>query len=109
MVLGTGGLSHQLHGERFGFVNEAWDNEFMDLLETQPETLAALGHQEWMLRGGTEGVEMIIWLAMRSALGDKVRRVRRLMKVDAIRGAGCLVALSAHKLSIGELQNMAKA
>ena len=49
----------------------------MDLLESEPETLAALPHQDWMERGGTEGVEMIIWLAMRAALGAQVRRVHR--------------------------------
>ena len=30
-----------------------------------------------MERGGTEGVEMIMWLAMRSALGGAVRRMHR--------------------------------
>ncbi len=95
IVLGTGGLSHQLHGERFGFVNESWDNEFMDLLETQPETLTALGHQDWMLRGGTEGVEMIIWLAMRSALGKKVRRVHRNYATPTRTGYGLLALAPA--------------
>ena len=95
VIMGTGGLSHQLHGERFGFVNEAWDNEFMDLLETQPETLAALGHQDWMLRGGTEGVEMIIWLAMRSALGEKVRRVHRNYATPTRTGYGLLALAPA--------------
>ena len=95
MVLGTGGLSHQLHGERFGMVNEAWDNEFMDLLETSPETLAALPHQDWMLRGGTEGVEMIIWLAMRAALGNTVRRVHRNYATPTRTGYGLLALAPA--------------
>ena len=30
-----------------------------------------------MERGGTEGVEMIMWLAMRGALGPSVKRVHR--------------------------------
>jgi hypothetical protein len=95
MVFGTGGLSHQLHGERFGMVNEAWDNEFMDLLEHDPETLAALPHQDWMLRGGTEGVEMIIWLAMRSALGRNVRRVHRNYATPTRTGYGLLALAPA--------------
>lgn len=74
MILGTGGLSHQLHGERFGFVNEAWDNEFKDRLETQPETLAGLPHQDWMLRGGTEGVEMCNGLHNRSGIQSQTMR-----------------------------------
>ena len=42
VVLGTGGLSHQLHGERFGYRNRRWDDEFLDLLERDPEQLADL-------------------------------------------------------------------
>lgn len=90
MVFGTGGLSHQLHGARYGFFDPDWDNQFMDLLESEPATLAALPHKDWMERGGTEGVEMIIWLAMRGALGEHVRRVHRNYVVPATTGLGLL-------------------
>ena len=40
-IVATGGLSHQVHGERAGFNNPEWDDEFMDLLENDPERLAA--------------------------------------------------------------------
>jgi len=76
-VLGTGGLSHQLAGERFGLINPEWDAEFLDKLESEPESLAALTHQELIERGGTEGVEVIMWLCMRGALSQRVRRVHR--------------------------------
>jgi hypothetical protein len=95
MVLGTGGLSHQLHGSRYGFFSPEWDNQFMDLLETEPATLAALPHQDWMERGGTEGVEMIIWLAMRGALGEDVRRIHRNYVVPATTGLGLLALAPA--------------
>ena len=42
VVIGTGGLSHQVHGERAGFLNEAWDAEFLELLEKSPEVLVNL-------------------------------------------------------------------
>lgn len=77
VVLGTGGLSHQLHGERFGFRNFDWDMEFLDLLETDPEQLAGLRLQDYIERGGAEGAEVIMWLAMRGALSPQVRRVHR--------------------------------
>lgn len=77
VVLGTGGLSHQLAGERFGLIDPAWDAEFLDRLETDPESLAALSHRELLERGGTEGVEVIMWLCMRGALSEQVRRVHR--------------------------------
>src|SRR6188768_661601 len=38
-IVGTGGLSHQVHGERCGFNNTEWDMEFMDRLEKDPEGL----------------------------------------------------------------------
>jgi gallate dioxygenase len=77
VVRGTGGLSHQLAGERFGLIDPAWDAEFLDRLETEPETLAAMSHQELIERGGTEGVEVILWLCMRGALSPRVRCVHR--------------------------------
>jgi aromatic ring-opening dioxygenase catalytic subunit (LigB family) len=35
-MVGTGGLSHQLIGDRAGFNNEAWDLEFLDLIDRDP-------------------------------------------------------------------------
>ncbi len=75
LVVSTGGMSHQLHGPSFGFLNPEWDNEFMDKLESDPVSLTELSHHDYMERGGAESVEIIMWLAMRAALGEKVRRV----------------------------------
>jgi len=91
VVLGTGGLSHQLHGERFGFVNPEWDNRFLDLLEHEPEVLASYSHRQYMEWGGAESVEMIMWLGMRGALGPKVRRVHRHYYAPLITGYGLAV------------------
>ncbi|WP_428538922.1 class III extradiol dioxygenase family protein [Rhodopila sp.] len=91
VVVGTGGLTHQLHGAAYGRHNEAWDHEFMDRLESDPAGLSALSIQEYMERGGTEGVEMIMWLAMRGALGDRVRRVHRNYTAPLTTGYGLLV------------------
>lgn len=75
VMLGTGGLSHQLHGERFGFKNPDWDHEFLDLLERDPEQLASLRTQDYIERGGAEGAEVVMWLAMRGALSNDIRRL----------------------------------
>jgi len=91
VVFGTGGLTHQLHGKQFGKKNAAWDNEFMDRLETDPAGLSELSIQDYMERGGTEGVEMIMWLAMRGALGRNVRRVHRNYTAPLTTGYGLLV------------------
>ncbi|RQV07393.1 gallate dioxygenase [Burkholderia cenocepacia] len=75
VVVGTGGLSHQIHGERTGFNDEEWDRTFLDLLERDPEQLAELKHADYVRRGGAESVEQIMWLSMRGALGPAVKRV----------------------------------
>ena len=91
VVIGTGGLSHQLHGERFGFVNPGWDNRFLDLLEHDPETLAGYSHHQYMEWGGAESVEMIMWLGMSGALSRRVRRVHRNYYAPLITGYGLVV------------------
>jgi gallate dioxygenase len=76
-IVATGGLSHQVHGERCGFNNPEWDHQFLDLLETDPVALTKLTHAEYAERGGFEGAEVIMWLIMRGALTDKIRRLHR--------------------------------
>jgi gallate dioxygenase len=76
-IVATGGLSHQVHGERCGFNNTEWDLEFLDLLEKNPEALTEVTHAEYAERGGLEGAEVIMWLIMRGAMSNKIRCVHR--------------------------------
>ncbi|MDB6044540.1 MAG: protocatechuate 3,4-dioxygenase [Gammaproteobacteria bacterium] len=76
-IVGTGGLSHQIHGERAGFNNTAWDLEFLDLLEKDPEKLTDLTIADYAERGGCEGSEVIMWLVMRGALSVKVKKLHQ--------------------------------
>lgn len=91
VVMGTGGLSHQLHGSRFGMTNPEWDNRFLDLLETSPTDLTTLSHADYIARGGAESVEMIMWLTMRGALSERVERVHRNYYAPMLTGYGLLV------------------
>ena len=72
VIAGTGGLSHQVHGERCGFNNTPWDMEFMERLEKDPEGLTKLTIAEYAELGGAEGAEVVMWLMMRGALSEKV-------------------------------------
>jgi len=75
VVMGTGGMSHQLQGKRFGFMNENFDQWFMDELERDPQGLSAITHQKIMEDAGAEAVELIMWLTMRGAAhGKRVHR-----------------------------------
>ncbi len=76
-IVATGGLSHQVHGERSGFNNTPWDMEFLDLLEKDPARLTELTIADYAERGGFEGSEVIMWLIMRGALSARVKRLHR--------------------------------
>lgn len=82
-VWGTGGMSHQIQGARAGLINEPWDRKFMNDLINQPEVLQYKEHLEYMVEAGSEGVELIMWLIMRGALGDDVNEVYRFYHVPA--------------------------
>jgi len=76
-MVGTGGLSHQMIGERAGFNDEAWDREFLHLIERDPERLANMTVEDFMRRGGNEGAEVIMWLIMRGALDAHAKKLHQ--------------------------------
>lgn len=71
-IVATGGVSHQVHGERCGFNNPEWDAQFVDLLVNDPERLTEITLAEYATLGGMEGSEVITWLIMRGALSANV-------------------------------------
>lgn len=77
LILGTGGLSHQLEGERAGFINKSFDIQFMDSLTRDPKWATQWNSAELVEKAGTQGIELLMWLATRAALGDKAREVHR--------------------------------
>lgn len=77
VLLGTGGLSHQLDGPRAGFINKAFDAMCMDKLVGDPEALTGYSIDDLVEQAGTQGVEVINWLIARAALGGSVSEVHR--------------------------------
>jgi gallate dioxygenase len=71
-VVATGGLSHQVHGERCGFNNTAWDHKFLDLFESDPEALLELTHADYARLGGFESAEVVMWMVMRGAMAARI-------------------------------------
>ena len=90
IVLGTGGMSHQLQGRRFGFMNEAFDQWFLDEIESHPEQLAELSHRKIMEEAGAEAVELIMWLTMRGAMSPRAKRVHRHYYAPMATGMGLI-------------------
>ncbi len=76
-IWGTGGLSHQLGGERAGVVNPEFDKAFLDNLTQNPIANAEIPHTDFIREAGAEGIEMIMWNVMRGALNDDVKEIYR--------------------------------
>jgi protocatechuate 4,5-dioxygenase beta chain len=78
LVLGTGGLSHQLDGERAGHINKDFDLRFLDsLVGDDPKWATQFSINELVRQAGTQGIELLMWLAARGALTGKVRQLHR--------------------------------
>lgn len=75
LMVGTGGLSHQLDGERAGFINKEFDTQFMHSLISNPRWATQYTIEELVELTGTQGVELIMWLAARGALPGKVEQI----------------------------------
>ena len=82
-IWGTGGMSHQLQGPRAGLINQEWDKRFLDDLTADPQRLRHIPHIEYLRETGSEGIEMVMWLIMRGALGENVRELHRHYHVPA--------------------------
>ena len=90
-IVATGGLSHQVHGERAGFNNPAWDQQFLELIEQEPETLADMTHARYAEMGGWEGAEVIMWLIMRGAMPQGVRCLHKSYYLPSMTGIANLI------------------
>ncbi|MFD1789878.1 class III extradiol dioxygenase subunit beta [Sphingomonas floccifaciens] len=82
-VWGTGGMSHQLQGPRAGLINREWDTAFLDRLSGDSDALRHIPHIEYLRETGSEGIEMVMWLIMRGALGQATRELHRHYHVPA--------------------------
>jgi protocatechuate 4,5-dioxygenase beta chain len=75
LVIGTGGLSHQLEGERAGFINKDFDLKFMDSLTSDPTWATQYSDEELVELTGSQGIELLMWLVARGALPGAARKV----------------------------------
>jgi gallate dioxygenase len=76
-IVATGGLSHQVQGERCGFNNPPWDQEWMDMLENDPVALTRMTHADHAKLGGMESSEIVMWLLARGCLSSNVKKLHQ--------------------------------
>jgi protocatechuate 4,5-dioxygenase, beta chain len=77
VVIGTGGLSHQLDGTRAGFINKDFDTFCLDKIVAEPEALARISIHDLVQQSGSQGVEFLNWMAMRGAMTGQVTELNR--------------------------------
>lgn len=94
-VMGTGGMPHQLHGERFGHLNSDFDQWFLDRIENDPQSLCEMTHHELMDQAGAEAVELIMWLTMRGAMTPDAERIHRNYYAPMTTGMGLITLQDA--------------
>lgn len=90
VVIGTGGMSHQIHGTRFGMTNERFDRRFLDDIESRMDELIAIEPAKLMQAAGTEAIELTMWYAMRAALADEARKASSFYTCPAVTGCGVI-------------------
>jgi protocatechuate 4,5-dioxygenase beta chain len=94
VVLGTGGLSHQLDGERAGFINKDFDLLCLEKIVDDPLALAKYTIHDLVRLAGTQGVELIAWLVMRGALGQRVTKIHSHYHIPVSNTAAGLMVLA---------------
>lgn len=72
VIIGTGGLSHQLDGQRAGFINKEFDLMFMEKLISDPLWITRYSIEDLVELTGTQGVELLNWVIARGALQGEV-------------------------------------
>ena len=94
LVLGSGGLSHQLDGERAGFINKAFDQECMDAIAGDVSALNKYSALDVVEKAGAQGVELMCWIAARAAMQGRVRELRRSYHIPISNTASAVMLLS---------------
>jgi len=96
VTIGSGGLSHQLEGRRAGFINKPFDLKFLDTMVDDPEWATQFSILELVEKTGTQGVELINWLAARAAASPgPMRKVSSNYHIPISNTAAATLALEA--------------
>jgi protocatechuate 4,5-dioxygenase beta chain len=93
MIVGTGGLSHQLDGKRAGFINRDFDQLCLDKIVNEPEALTRYSIHDFVEHAGAQGVEFLNWMAMRGALTGTVTEAHRNYHIPISNTAAATVVL----------------
>lgn len=99
MIVGTGGLSHQLDGKRAGFINKKFDTLCLDKIVNDPAALTKYSIHDIVAEAGAQGVELLNWIAMRGALTGKVSEAHRNYHIPISNTAAATLVLDNQAVS----------
>jgi protocatechuate 4,5-dioxygenase beta chain len=94
LVVGSGGLSHQLDGERAGFINKDFDQECLDAIAGDVSVLTKYSALDVVEKAGAQGVELMCWIAARAAMQGQVKELRRSYHIPISNTASAVMLLS---------------
>jgi protocatechuate 4,5-dioxygenase, beta chain len=100
VVVGSGGLSHQLEGKRAGFINKKFDLSCLDRIAGDPGELCRMSVTELVRMAGVQGVELLNWLAMRGSLTAHVMEKHRNYHVPISNTAAAVMVLENEPVSV---------
>jgi protocatechuate 4,5-dioxygenase beta chain len=93
VLVGTGGLSHQLDGTRAGFINKKFDRMCIEKIVKDPEFLTRFSIADLIRESGAQGVELLMWIVMRAALGEQVSEIHTSYHVPVSNTAAAVMVL----------------
>jgi protocatechuate 4,5-dioxygenase beta chain len=101
VVIGSGGMSHQLDGERAGFINKKFDITCLDQIVDDAAALSQMSVAELVLMAGVQGVELLNWLVMRGAMTGSVLERHRNYHVPISNTAAAVMILENETATAG--------
>ena len=101
VIIGTGGLSHQLDGLRAGFINKPFDLLCMEKIVDEPEVLTRFSNAQLVEEAGSQGVELLMWLAARGALTGAVSKMHSNYHIPISNTAAGLMVLENRATHLG--------
>lgn len=93
VIIGTGGLSHQLEGKRAGFINKRFDLDCMANLVNNVEWFRQFSCEDCVELAGTQGLELLNWIASRSAYSGKMKEVYKCLHIPISNTAAAIFIL----------------
>ena len=101
-VIATGGLSHQLDGKRAGFINREFDMLCLDKLVNDPKALTGYSTKELVALAGSQGVEVLMWIAMAAAMTGRSKQITRNYHIPISNTASALLVIENETVRVLE-------